>query len=122
MRLLIVDDSKTMRAILASYARELGCETAEAEDGCAALERLASDAPFDAALVDWDMPRMDGFELVKAIRARPDCAGVKLMMVTSQNSMDRVAAALGNGADDYLMKPLDQEMLAGKLRLLGLVA
>lgn len=120
MRLLIVDDSKTMRSILSNYARHLGCETAEAEDGCAALQRLEDDVHFDAALIDWDMPRMNGLDLLKAIRANADYDGMKTMMVTSQSSFDRVTEALAHGADDYLMKPLDEEMLAEKLRLLGL--
>jgi two-component system chemotaxis response regulator CheY len=121
MRLLIVDDSKTMRSILASYARALQCEVDEAEDGIAALEKLQFSTDYDAVLIDWDMPRMNGLELLKTIRGDPACDGMKTMMVTAQSSMDRVTEALVLGADDYLMKPLDEDMFADKLRLLGLV-
>ncbi len=121
MRLLIVDDSATMRSILTTYASRLGCECAQAEDGCAALERLEFDSAFDAALIDWDMPRMNGLDLLKAIRADPQFDGMKTMMVTAQSSASRVAEALTLGADDYLMKPLDEEMFTDKLRLLGLI-
>ena len=121
MRLLIVDDSKTMRSILASYARALHCEVDEAEDGLAALERIQLVPHYDAILIDWDMPRMNGLELLKIIRGDPEFNSVKTMMVTAQSSMDRLTEALTIGADDYLMKPLDAEMLEDKLRLLGII-
>lgn len=122
MRILIVDDSLTMRNILASYSRNVALETAEAEDGYQALEVLAKQGPFDAVLIDWDMPRMDGFTLLKEIRARPDYNHVKLLMVTAQNTYEKVAQALSAGCDDFLMKPLDEQMFVEKLCVLGLVA
>lgn len=121
MKLLVIDDSRTMRTMLCSYAKKLGCTTVEAADGCEALERLDDSGPFDAALIDWDMPRMNGFDLLKVVRTVPEHDHMKIMMVTAQSSIDRVAEALGAGADDYLMKPLDEEMFVDKLRLLGLV-
>lgn len=121
MKLLIVDDSKAMRGMLSAYARELQCETVEANDGKVALERLADSGPFDAALLDWDMPVMDGFTCLREIRKEPHYAGMKVMMVSSQNTYAKVSEALGAGADDFLMKPLDEGMLADKLRLLGLL-
>jgi two-component system, chemotaxis family, chemotaxis protein CheY len=122
MRLLIVDDSKTMRSLLCSYAQDIQCETVEAADGLEALARLEEQVtPFDAALLDWDMPRMNGLELLKAIRSEPRYDGMKIMMVTANSTQDGVIEALSAGADDYLMKPLDNEMFADKLRLLGLV-
>lgn len=121
MRLLIVDDSKTMRSILSSYARNHGCETVEAEDGVDALEKLAADKNFDAILIDWDMPRMNGLELLKIVRGDPAHNGVKTMMITAQSSFDRVSEALDQGADDYLMKPLDESMFVDKLRFIGIL-
>lgn len=111
-----------MRSILVSYAGRLAFETMQAEDGAAALALLDQDSDFDAVLIDWDMPRMTGIELLKAIRARPEFDGLKAMMVTSQNSIEHLTEALTSGADDYLMKPLDESMFTEKLRLLGLVA
>ncbi|HEY3756178.1 MAG TPA: response regulator [Opitutaceae bacterium] len=122
MRLLVVDDSKTMRNILIAYLRGLGSDVSEADDGQNALNLLANDIDFDAMLIDWDMPRMNGLELLRQVRSDPRCDAIKTMMVTSQTSMEYVTEALTIGADDYLMKPLDEEMLAGKLRLLGLLA
>ena len=122
MRVLIVDDSRTMRKILCAYAREQGFDTVEAEDGVEALDLLQDEVPFDAALIDWDMPRMDGLTLLKEVRADPQWDNMKVVMVTAQSDINCVAAALAAGADDYLMKPLDEDMFIEKLRLVGLVA
>jgi two-component system, chemotaxis family, chemotaxis protein CheY len=121
MKILIIDDSKAMRTFLDYLVRGLGIECDQAEDGCAALEVLNTRGGFDVALVDWDMPRMNGLEFVQAVRADPAHAGLKLMMVTTQNSMDRVAAALQAGADDFLMKPVTKESLEDKLRVIGVL-
>ncbi len=122
MRFLIVDDAKTMRSILASFAHKHGCETVEAEDGIAACEVLEQDGDFEAILIDWDMPRMTGIELLKIMRANPALHHIKAMMVTAQSNYDCVTEAIMAGADDYLMKPLNEDMFVDKLRLLGLVA
>lgn len=122
MRLLIVDDSFTMRSILATYARNLSIETLEAADGLKALEVLEGGEPIDAVLIDWDMPRMDGFELLCRIRSQPRWKELKLLMVTAQNTQDKVTQALAAGADDYLMKPLDEQMFVEKLCILGFVS
>lgn len=121
MKILIVDDSKAMRMFLNHLVQALRFETAMAEDGCDGLARLEETAGIGLVLVDWDMPRMNGLEFVKAVRAIPRFNDVKLMMVTTQNSMDRVAAALGAGATDFLMKPVSEESLTDKLRVLGAV-
>ncbi len=120
-RILIIDDSRTLRRILASFLREVDCETVEAGDGLEALEQLEKSGPIQLALVDWDMPRMNGLEFVIAVRAKPEYKDLKLMMVTAQTSMDKMVEALASGADDYLMKPLTKEMLFDKLRLLGVL-
>lgn len=121
MKILIVDDSKAMRTFLTYLVQELKFETAQAEDGCHALEVLKGQSPFELALVDWDMPRMNGLEFVKAVRALPAYRNLKLMMVTTQNSMDRVSSALDAGATDFLMKPVTKDLLEEKLRVLGVL-
>ncbi|MFP4542256.1 MAG: response regulator [Opitutales bacterium] len=121
MRLLIIDDSRTMRSILRAYAEEQGMETSEAGDGLEALERLRADGPFDAALIDWDMPRMDGITLLRELRQDPAYRGLKTLMVTAQSSFENVTEAMLAGADDYLMKPLDEAMFLDKLRLIGVL-
>ena len=124
MKMLIVDDSKAMRAFLQHIASELSFKTEEAEDGRAGLNKLIKNdpqEPFDVALVDWDMPVMTGIELVQTVRRNKDFRSLKMMMVTTQNTMERISAALEAGADDFLMKPVTKESLAEKLQILGLV-
>ncbi len=121
MRVLIVDDSVTMRHLLQSVVATLQAETVEAADGRQALKILADQWPFDVALVDWDMPVMNGIEFVKSVRADSRFNGLKIMMVTADNSMEGVGKAINSGADDYLMKPLTGQMVIDKLRVLGLL-
>jgi two-component system chemotaxis response regulator CheY len=122
MRVLIIDDSMAMRRMLDAYVRDLGAETVLAEDGQAALEALEREKPFDIALVDWDMPRVTGIEFVMRVRAMPEHAQLKLLMVTAHLGFEDIEQALTCGADDYLMKPVSSELVADKLRVLGLVA
>ena len=124
MKMLIIDDSKTMRVFLQRLAEELSFQTDAAEDGRDALLKLVKNdprEPFDVALVDWEMPVMNGLELVQTVRRNKDFDSLKLMMVTTLNSMDRVALALEAGANDFLMKPVTKELLEEKLQILGVV-
>ena len=121
MRLLVIDDSRAVRLVLSKFLGELGIESAQAGDGLEALEAFDGDLDFDGALVDWDMPRMNGLEFVQAVRERSEFDGKKLIMVTAQTSMGNVVEAINAGANDYLMKPLTKEMLEEKLRLVGLI-
>lgn len=124
MKMLIVDDSKAMRTFLQHLASELSFRTEEAEDGRVGLAKLIKNdpsEPFDVALVDWDMPVMNGLELVQTVRRNRDFDSLKLMMVTTQNSLERVTTALEAGANDFLMKPVTKEALEEKLQILGVV-
>jgi len=124
MKMLVIDDSKPMRTLLTFLAHEMAFATAEAVDGREALDVLIRNdprEPFAVALVDWEMPRMNGLEFVEVVRRNRDFTDLKLMMVTTQNSQDRVALALKAGADDFLMKPVTKELLADKLQLLGVI-
>jgi len=124
MKMLIVDDSKAMRTFLQHIASQLSFKTEEAEDGRDGLSKLIKNdprEPFDVALVDWDMPVMTGIELVQTVRRNKDFSSLKMMMVTTQNTMERVTAAMEAGADDFLMKPVTKESLEEKLQILGLV-
>jgi two-component system chemotaxis response regulator CheY len=109
---------------LQRLAEELSFQTEAAEDGRDALLKLVKNdprEPFDVALVDWEMPVMNGLELVQTVRRNKDFDSLKLMMVTTLNSMDRVALALEAGANDFLMKPVTKELLEEKLQILGVV-
>jgi two-component system chemotaxis response regulator CheY len=124
MKMLIVDDSKPMRAFLAYLAKEMAFATDEAVDGRDGLDKLVRNdprEPYDVALVDWEMPRMNGLEFVQAVRRNRDFSDLKLMMITTLNSADRVTAAIEAGANDFLMKPVTKDMLESKLQMLGVV-
>jgi len=118
---LIVDDSRAMRLVMARYLRELGYEVLEAANGRAALSQLEAQAESpDVALVDWNMPQMNGLEFVQAMRREPRWSEVRVMMVTSETDCERIEVALCAGADEYLMKPFTLEILSEKLAVLGL--
>ncbi|TCI96923.1 response regulator [Aeromicrobium sp. IC_218] len=122
MRALIVDDSRAMRRIVGRILTERGFETAEAADGQEAIAVLESMDDLPAvACIDWNMPVMDGLELVTAIRARPEWRDITLMMVTTESEQDRIVRALAAGAHEYLIKPFTPDALVEKLDLLGLV-
>jgi len=120
MRALIVDDSRFVRGLLRRLLEERGIECEEATDGRAGLEQLRAGDSFDLALVDWNMPVMNGLEMLKQMRAE-GFAEVKVMMVTTEAENDFILRALDAWADEYLMKPFDDEALSEKLAMLGLV-
>lgn len=117
---LIVDDSKMIRMLLGDIMRAFGFETLEAEDGRAALEVLEAEGFVDVVLLDWNMPRMDGYELLRVLRGDARYSALKIMMVTTESEMAQIARALDAGADEYIMKPFNEEIIHSKLELLGL--
>jgi two-component system chemotaxis response regulator CheY len=120
MRALIVDDSRFVRGYLRGLLEPKGIVCEEAADGQAGMEQLKSRKPFDVALVDWNMPVMDGLKMLKQLRA-DGFSEMKVMMVTIETENDFILRALEAGADEYLMKPFDDEALTEKLAMLGLV-
>jgi two-component system chemotaxis response regulator CheY len=120
MRALIVDDSRAMRTILSRIVAGLGFEIAQAPDGKQALAHLDANALPELILVDWNMPEMNGYEFVRAVRANAAYAGIKLVMVTTEAEMSHIAMAIEAGANEYVMKPFTPEIMLDKLRLLGL--
>lgn len=121
MRMLIVDDSKFMRSFIRAQTERLSFQTEQAADGLEALTKLNESAPFDTVLIDWDMPVMDGIELLKAVRDHREFDRMKIMMVTARTGQAEVVEAMAKGADEYLMKPITPDMLTEKLRLIGLL-
>jgi two-component system, chemotaxis family, chemotaxis protein CheY len=119
---LVIDDSGTVRTILARIMRSLGFEVTEARNGREALTRLQQMNKPEVILVDWNMPEMNGLEFIKALRADPTYEGTRVMMITTENEVARVALALEAGADEYVMKPFTREIIVEKLLLLGVLA
>jgi len=119
MRALIVDDSRFVRNLLRGLLEKRGMECEEAGNGLAAIDKIRVDA-FDLALVDWNMPVMNGLELLQQLRAE-GFDDLKVLMVTTEAEDDFIVRALDAGADEYLMKPFDNEALCEKLSMLGVL-
>jgi len=115
---LVVDDSKAIRQIERKYLEEMGFEVLEAEHGEQALEVLKENPDIKIILLDWHMPVMNGYEFLKKVRANPEWSDIKIMMVTTENQQKSVIDAIMAGANEYLMKPFDKEMLETKIRYL----
>ena len=120
MRALVIDDSKAMRSILSRMLRGLGFEVLEAANGREGFQRLQEGGKVDLALVDWNMPEMNGLEFIRTVRAEQSYNGVLLMMVTTETEMENVVRALAAGANEYVMKPFTQEVILEKLQIFGL--
>lgn len=121
MHVLIVDDSRAMRRILRQIVEPLGFDITEAGDGVAALQRLEQQPDTELALVDWNMPRMNGLDFVKTVRAHPQFRRMKLVMVTTETEPAQMARALMAGVDEFVQKPFTKEFLLGKLQLIGVL-
>ena len=120
MKALVVDDSRAMRSILTRLLRKAGVDhIAEAADGCEAIACLDDDDLPDIALVDWNMPNMNGLELVGALRGRPEWRRITILMVTTESEQGQIVRALAAGAHEYLIKPFEEESLFDKLAILG---
>lgn len=119
---LVIDDSTTIRRLLRRMLDDLGFDVQEAEDGRVALDLLSAGARFDVALVDWNMPRLDGLGVITAVRADDDHGDMAILVVTTETEVHRMVEALEAGADEYLMKPFGRAALHDKLALLDLVA
>jgi two-component system chemotaxis response regulator CheY len=120
VRALVIDDSKAMRSILSRMLRGLGFEVLEAANGREGFQRLQEGGKVDLALVDWNMPEMNGLEFIRTVRAEQSYNGVLLMMVTTETEMENVVRALAAGANEYVMKPFTQEVILEKLQIFGL--
>src|SRR5512144_884084 len=112
-RAIIVDDSRATRSMLRRMLQSLEFEVIEAGNGAEALENLRTSPPVELALVDWNMPVMDGLEFVKALRADRAYAEMIVVMVSSESDQTKMARALMMGADEFVIKPLTPDMILG---------
>ena len=117
---LIVDDSRIIRKVARRIVEGLGFEVDEAADGAEALAYCASVIP-DVILLDWNMPVMDGLTFLRRLRAMPGGKRPKVLFCTIESNPARIAEGLAAGADDYVMKPFDGEILHSKLAEVGAV-
>jgi two-component system, chemotaxis family, chemotaxis protein CheY len=117
---LVVDDSRTIRSILSKKLVHLGFKVSVAENGQIALDLLRATPLISLALVDWNMPVMNGLEFIKAVRADAGYDNLRLVMVTTETETTQMVAALDAGANDYIMKPFTDEIIIERLMLLGI--
>jgi len=116
---LVIDDSKLIRTIHSRMLTRLGLRVGEAENGETALHACTAEMP-DLILVDWNMPVMDGFTFLKNLRAMAGGKAPKVVLCTIESDMEHITNALAEGADEYIMKPFDEEILATKLAAIGI--
>ncbi|ASY77721.1 MULTISPECIES: chemotaxis response regulator CheY [Pectobacterium] len=115
LRFLVVDDFSTMRRIVRNLLKELGFNNVEeAEDGADALNKLRS-STFDFVISDWNMPNMDGLELLQTIRADGALSSLPVLMVTAEAKKENIIAAAQAGASGYVVKPFTAATLEEKL-------
>lgn len=119
---LVVDDSRTVRAILARMLSRYGFEVMQASDGAEAWDRLShAGRGISLVCIDYNMPAMNGMALLEKIRATPGFVSMPVLMITTETHMDTMARAFAAGVSEYVMKPFTEEMVSGKLRLLGVL-
>lgn len=119
-QVLIVDDSRVIRKVASRIVQSLGFLTREAENGeeaCAACRAMMP----DAILLDWNMPVMDGLEFLARLRNMPSGIKPKVVFCTTENEVAQISRALAAGADEYIMKPFDKEIVRSKLQQIGLL-
>jgi two-component system, chemotaxis family, chemotaxis protein CheY len=117
---LVIDDSRATRMILEQQLRAIGFDVCQAANGREALEVVQRMPQLSLAVVDWNMPEMNGLEFVKAFRGNPRNASVPILMVTTETDVEHITLALEAGANEYMMKPFSEDVMAGKLMLLGI--
>lgn len=122
MKAVIVDDSKAVRILIGRIFKDLGYEILEAGNGQEALDVLASAGKVDIAVVDWNMPVMDGLEFVTAVRRLRVRDAMRILMVTTESAPEQVATAMRAGASEYLAKPFTRDSVRAKLDRIGLKA
>jgi two-component system chemotaxis response regulator CheY len=115
---LVVDDSRVVRKVARRILEDLGFEVAEAGDGAEGLAWCRAEMP-DVVLLDWNMPVMDGLEFLRRLRQEPGGSAPRVVFCSVESDLDRVRQALDAGADEYIMKPFDGDILASKLALAG---
>lgn len=119
---LVVDDAKVVRTSLGRIMTNLGFEVLEAANGQLAQEKMQVHDDISVVLLDWNMPVMNGYDFLVALRSDPKyITDPRVIMVTTETGIASMLKALAAGADEYIMKPFDKEMVKDKLDIVGIV-
>jgi two-component system chemotaxis response regulator CheY len=120
---MVIDDSRAIRLILSRTLSRFGFAPREAANAFEALGMLTFEPDlYSLLLVDWNMPGLTGVEFIRFVRAREEFRNLKILMVTTETNADMMMDALAAGADEYVMKPFTNDIIQGKLRLIGALA
>jgi two-component system, chemotaxis family, chemotaxis protein CheY len=117
---LIVDDSSVIRKVARRILEGLDFQIVEAENGEEAIESCRKNLP-DAILLDWNMPKMDGYDFLRMLRRLPGGDRPKVVFCTTENDVAHIARALHAGANEYIMKPFDKDIVEAKFQEVGLI-
>jgi len=117
---MVVDDSSVIRKVVRRILEGMSFQVVEAEDGEQALAACQQQLP-DVIMLDWNMPKMDGYEFLKALRRLPGGDQPKVIFCTTENDVAHIARALHAGANEYIMKPFDKEIVEAKFQEVGLI-
>jgi two-component system chemotaxis response regulator CheY len=117
---LVVDDSSVIRKVARRILEGLDFQIAEAENGEEAVENCRRQMP-DAILLDWNMPKMDGYDFLRELRRLPGGDKPKVVFCTTENDVAHIARALHAGANEYIMKPFDKDIVEAKFQEVGLI-
>lgn len=117
---LVVDDSRVVRRVASRIVSSLGFSIREAEDGQKAYEACAEEMP-DAIILDWNMPIMSGIEFLEKLRQMENGGHPKVLFCTTENDIAHIQRAMHAGANEYIMKPFDSEIIESKFSQIGLI-
>ncbi len=117
---LVVDDSKVIRKVARRILEEMNFQIMEAVDGQDALEQCLQEAP-DVILLDWNMPVMNGIDFLRSLRERAEIKQPVVVFCTTENDMAHIRTAMEAGANEYIMKPFDREIIEAKFSQVGLM-
>lgn len=117
---LIVDDSRVVRKVAQRIVEDLGFACSEAEDGQHAFDYCEKSMP-DAIILDWNMPVMSGIEFLEKLRSLDGGGGPKILLCTTENDATHIQRAINAGADEYIMKPFNSDIIESKFKQIGLL-
>ena len=117
---LVVDDSKVVRTVARRILEELGFTVEEAADGVQAIDACGKNMP-EGVLLDWKMPVMDGLEFLKHLRQMPGGDAPTVVFCTTENDIGHIQKAMEAGANEYIMKPFDKDIIESKFAQVGLI-
>lgn len=117
---LVVDDSRVIRRVARRILEDFGFDVAEAADGMEAMNHCRAEMP-DAVLLDWNMPVMNGIEFLRALRAQPGGDAPRVVFCTTESDLRHIVEAMEAGANEYIMKPFDRDIVEAKFSEAGLI-